>query len=146
MRPCENCGTPKPYSGRGRIGLCAGCRTDRTMAEYLRASARAVLGYTHAWRDLDPELWGWCMASVETSLAATHAQEQGWRTYRTRPTGSSSLAKGERGCPAAKESPTHGKVTCETCRLCDGWSRGRALPNIVIRAHGASARRVHEDG
>lgn len=110
----------------------------------LRAEARAVLGYTHAWRDLDPALWGWCMASVETAADAILAQRAGWRTFRVMAS-DEVLVEGERRCPASLEAKsTRDKVTCETCRLCDGWSRERpSLPNIALQAHGSTARLVH---
>lgn len=100
-----------------------------------------VLAYTHAWRDLDIERWGWCMASVETTADKALAEAQGWRTYRVRAVGEAVLP-GERQCPAALEAIGHGRVTCHSCRLCDGQS-GRHRRSISLEAHGRSARRVH---
>lgn len=102
-----------------------------------------VLAYTHAWRRLDPKVWGWCMASCEWPEQAEEAERLGWRVYRTRRPGDP-LRPGERMCPAAEEAPGHGRVTCSSCRACDGNS-SRHRRSYAIIAHGQSWRRVHQE-
>lgn len=97
-------------------------------------------GYTVAWREVDaglhgdPALWrGALMASVTTLEDATAARAGGWRTYRSGR--DLVLAEGERRCPAAKEASTHGKLSCSTCRQCDGTLHGSKRPSFALNVH-----------
>lgn len=89
--------------------------------------------YTHQWKDLDPGLWGWCMASVDSPTELRQAQEAEWRTFRVAFSGEP--IGGERHCPAQAS-----KVNCYSCRGCDGTaSRGRA--SYFVTPHGPRGRR-----
>jgi hypothetical protein len=100
----------------------------------VRAERRT--GYTHRWSELDgaTAAWAqtWLMASCETEAQALAAQAKGWRTFRSRAKGAP-LLPGERGCPAAKENGE--KLTCATCRQCDGTERGARRPSFSLRLH-----------
>jgi hypothetical protein len=100
----------------------------RTWQQLLRGTKRHT-GYTHQWRDCDPALKTWCMASVDTDAEAADAQAKGWRTFRIRapdtPTQSNEIE-----CPHT----THG-VQCINCGLCAGTSVDGK--HIVQTVHGA---------
>lgn len=100
------------------------------------AKALAVNGYTHQWRDF-PEFRDLCMASVDTPEERDEARALGFRTFRVR-TASGSRLEGEVVCPASKEAGF--RTTCDKCRACGGLS-AKARADIVIQAHGATARR-----
>lgn len=106
----------------------------------LTAAVPAWTAYTHRWRELgrDPSWQRIAMASVDSAAEAAEARQLGWRTFRARLPGQPLLA-GERICPSADEAPTHGRVTCATCRLCDGTT-GRIRPDVAIVVHGVNAR------
>jgi len=108
----------------------------------IRKSARGWTSYTHQWRMPSARhLRAWTMASVDTEAEATEAQAMGWRTFRARHA-LEKILKREITCPAAKEAPTFGRMTCDACRLCDGVERGVKRPNVVIVAHGARSPRT----
>jgi hypothetical protein len=90
-------------------------------------------GYTHRWRECDPEWRGYIMASVDTPAARVEARNAGWRTFRMR-LASEPLVRGEIACPASSEGGA--KRTCADCLLCKG---GRG-PGVAIIAHGQGAR------
>jgi len=104
------------------------------LARLVRAPRRT--GYTHRWAELPPETaaWAqtWLMASCETEAQALTAQAAGWRTFRSRSKGAPLLSS-ERGCPAAKENGE--KLTCATCRQCDGTERGARRPSFSLYLH-----------
>lgn len=103
---------------------------------------RGFLAYTHGWHlDRCQTMRTWCMASVDSPDEQRRATSMGWRTFRTR-TSSSPLLPGERMCPKAAESPTHGRVTCRMCGQCDGTGRGARRPNYAIFVHGMRRRRA----
>lgn len=102
--------------------------------------AKGVNGYTHQWR-LFPKFKALCMASVDTPEEREEANAQGWRTFRVR--GPSDMVLGrEVVCPASKEAGF--KTTCENCKACGGLS-SKAKADIVIMAHGATAKRFSND-
>lgn len=103
----------------------------------------AWTAYTHRWVHLDARAWGFCMASVDSPAEARRAQTRGWRTFRVRLDGAP-LVEGERICPSAEEAPTHGRVACDKCRLCDGTAVRASKPSIAIIAHGQAIRRAED--
>ena len=118
---------------------------DRVFAP-IRAAVRGWTSYTHQWRRAAARMRTWTMAAVDTRDEAIEAQAMGWRTFRARSPGSSTLP-GEIVCPAAHEAPTFGRVTCDRCLLCDGTTtgmkypvRGRLRANITIIEHGSRSK------
>jgi hypothetical protein len=111
----------------------------RVIAKLARA-ARAITGYTHAWR-VPRKRWlrHYTMASVETEAGAREAQAAGWRTFRVR-LEHEALVEGEIVCPASVESTARrgngDPVRCIDCKLCDGThDADDARRNIAIVAH-----------
>lgn len=114
---------------------------------YIRATVKraglALIGYTHGWRMAKANRWRKSiMASCETLAEADQAIAAGWRatvvlpadhtgrTFKT-PAGGTGVI-----CPAQLAPKA---VTCNTCRLCDGSTRG---PVIGFIDHGPTARRA----
>lgn len=97
-----------------------------------------LLGYTHQWRDIDPDYSRFCMASVESPEGREHAHALGYRTFRVRAP-EMPRETGETVCPASAEAGY--KTTCDVCRACSGTGRGRRS-DVVIIAHGASRARA----
>lgn len=93
--------------------------------------ARAILGYTHNWRDCDPRWRQWLKASVESEEAAKEARELGWSTFRIRPAKDSPTMPREVVC----RNETHGE-TCLECKLCANFV------NIVVTAHGVGKHKI----
>lgn len=92
-------------------------------------------GYTHAWKDNDPDLKEICMASVDTYKEMQEAKKLGWRTFRTR-LETDKVDKSEYICPASKEAGH--KTTCERCGGCSGLrTKQKKTPVIII--HGSYA-------
>ena len=100
-----------------------------------------LIGYTHGWRLDKARQWrGYLMASCETLAQADAAIADGWRatvvlpfdwterTFKT-PDGHTGIV-----CPAQIKSS---RVTCNTCRLCDGSKRG---PVIGFIDHGPNTQ------
>lgn len=107
----------------------------------IRDVTQGWMAYTHQWaRPSAAHMRPWCMASVDDVPEAERAHAAGWRTFRAR-SADAPLLTGERVCPAATEAPTHGRVFCESCRLCDGTTRGARRPSIAIQTHGFRAKR-----
>jgi hypothetical protein len=92
-------------------------------------------GYTHLWRQADPRLARYCMASVDSPAEMAEAAALGWRTFRTSAwvDGEPPKLPGEIWCP--KDRQKWG-VTCLSCQKCDGGSAGS---HVVTRAHGGAA-------
>lgn len=118
--------------------------------EDLLQAVPSFTAYTHRWRELSSDVWGWCMASADSPAEAVDAQRAGWRTFRAR-LPSSPLLAGERVCPSAAEAQTHGKpaAVCAVCRLCDGVRltpdgerQVRQPPSAAIIVHGHAGRRA----
>lgn len=76
------------------------------------------------------------MVSASTLLEARQAWSHGFRTFRV---GAGAPVAGEIACPSER-------ISCADCGLCDGnvrtATRARALPNVFIPAHGATAKRI----
>ena len=102
----------------------------------LLAKATFHTGYTHQWRDLDPQRWGFLMASVETEAEAEAAWTMGWRTFRILPENHQALATNEEVmCPTVR-----GDSSCYQCRACCGTRS--ATRSIVIPVHGSQRKRA----
>ena len=103
-----------------------------------RAGASAFLGYTHNWRNA-PWLRDSHMASCDSQAEHLEAQSLGWRTFTVEPA-NTAIWRGKRDgqavCPAVV---SNGRVTCDTCGMCDGLA-GAGKPDIVVPAHGAGAK------
>lgn len=82
-------------------------------------------GYTHQWRECDPEYQRYCMASVQSLDEASEAIALGWRTYRVDLEGTGAQ-DGEITCP----EQTLG-ISCDDCRLCGGTRK--EAKNIIIK-------------
>jgi hypothetical protein len=95
-----------------------------------RETGARILGYSHQWRTV-PQISRYAMASVESLQAAKEAHNLGFRTFRVMRSGDAPV-KGEALCPASKEAGY--RRTCETCKACDGASRGMRA-SIAIYAH-----------
>lgn len=95
-------------------------------------------GFTHQWRDLAANEWGFLMASVENEADAKEAWSRGWRTFRVRGPDELLLERG-RMCPASDEAG-HG-LTCATCKQCDGNVNNPGRPSRAIVAHGFRKKR-----
>jgi len=92
-------------------------------------------GYTHQWQSR-PDLRHLVMASADTPKAASWAHSMGWRTFRVALPGQIDRLPREAICPASAEAGR--KLTCETCRACNGAGTG-TRGSVVIRAHGGTA-------
>lgn len=95
-------------------------------------------GYTHMWDRAD--IADFVMASVHSAQGAATARARGYRVFWSGPEDGSPPA-GERlqWCPATPERGY--RLTCATCRACEGsapWSRRTA--DVFIRAHGAGKK------
>lgn len=129
-------------SAIGDVGRCGKETADAIVAE-VKAAGLAVVGYTHHWREATvAEAWrGRLMASCDTLADADRAIAEGWRAAVVLPDGTDGDTRTPAGalvklCPA---QASEGKVTCNTCRLCDGSRPG---PNIGFRFHGNSRTRA----
>lgn len=100
----------------------------------LQEQAVMTTGYTHQWRSAKYKTASYCMASCETAEDVIKANAKGYGTFRVLPIGAD-IPAGAIHCPASAE---RGKLTtCERCGICTGGSRD----NVVIIAHGATAKR-----
>ena len=95
------------------------------------------MGYTHNWRNA-PWLRDTHMASCDSQAEHDEAVALGWRTF-TVEAKNTAIWRGKRNgqviCPAVVSG---GRVTCDTCGMCDGLA-GASKPNVVVPAHGAGA-------
>jgi hypothetical protein len=103
--------------------------------------ARRWTGYTHAWTRAGSHA-AYLMASVDSPRERDNARSHGWRTFQVTPQGGAPTPASDGGreilCPASEEA---GKRTdCASCGLCAG--NGRPAADVMIPAHGASARRI----
>lgn len=92
-----------------------------------------VTGYTHQWRNCDRQFANYVMASCDTELEKSEANQMGYRTFRVRGAGEQ-LAQREIICPASEEMGH--KTNCFTCGACGGHD-SKARVDIAIIAHGA---------
>lgn len=93
-------------------------------------------GYTHQWRNCDPKMSRYCMASCDTLADIPLAASKGYRVFYVQPkvvkpirsVGAIKMAH----CPASKEL---GKVTtCKNCMVCGG-NRSSFKSNVTIMLH-----------
>jgi hypothetical protein len=114
------------------------CAVPRKWYDPILTVALGWTGYTHAWRDVSSDEWGFLMASVESEAEHREAVSRGWRTFRAMPKGGEPLPS-ERVCPAS----VNAYVTCSTCRACSGTGTARTqhAPSIAIEVHGRLWRR-----
>ena len=94
--------------------------------------AKGWTGYTHGWKDCNPDLKKYCMASVDSLQEMKQAIRKGWRTFRVRCI-DDEKEKGELTCPASVEAGK--KLNCLQCLSCSGTSSKRKA-NVCIKAHG----------
>ena len=94
-------------------------------------------GYTHQWRQADPRLARYCMASADSEADRVEAKAAGWRTFRVRVPGAPKLER-EAVCPASEEAGK--KLQCADCMACGGNTGRRG--DIVITVHGLSHKVV----
>jgi len=92
-------------------------------------------GYTHLWRQANPELKKYCMASCDSIEDKDEARLAGWRTFRIRTGPDDPLDPDEMVCPASLEAGK--KTTCQRCGLCYGAGGDK---NIAIIVHGTQAK------
>jgi hypothetical protein len=107
----------------------------------IAAVASRWTGYTHAWTRAAAHA-AFLMASVDSPRERDNARSHGWRTFQVTPQGGAPALASDGGreilCPASEEA---GKRTdCASCGLCAG--NGRPAADVMIPAHGASARRI----
>lgn len=94
-------------------------------------------GYTHQYRDCDPELARYCMASADSPADRLVAKALGYRVFRVRGA-LEPVIHGEVICPASKEAGV--KTNCQNCKACGG-NAAKARADIVIISHGAASKR-----
>lgn len=97
--------------------------------------ARMHTGYTHQWRECDPDLKKYLMASCDSEKDREEAKALGWATFRVK-TASQPRLKGETPCPASEEAGK--RLTCLTCGMCCGTSK--FTKDIVINVHGTGKK------
>ena len=132
------------FAGRGvRLGSY-GDPAAVPLRIWRAVTARAAFwtGYTHQWRDCNPNYADWCMASCDSEADRREARALGYRTYRT--TAHNAFANrlaGEVVCPASHEAGQ--KTTCDQCRLCSGTRGQERNTDVVITLHGFAFPKHH---
>lgn len=96
-------------------------------------------GYTHQWRRPEYQAYrAFLMASCDSLGDYATAKRMGWRTFRVRPKGDTTILAREIMCPASDEA---GKRTqCIRCKLCSGARAGDGRKDITIIVHGIGKR------
>lgn len=104
--------------------------------DMLTLRASGWTGYTHQYGRprFDLDLLQYVMVSVESERQA-RALPEGVRYFRVRRHGEKRL-RSEMQCPAASEAPTHGRIKCSDCMMCDG---GGGRRSVSLQAHGFGA-------
>jgi len=92
-------------------------------------------GYTHQWKNCDPQFKKIVMASVDNEKEMAKAHSNGWRTFRVvlpqdKPT------KAEFVCPASDEGGK--KIQCDKCLCCSGLTS--KAKSVTIVAHGGGMK------
>jgi hypothetical protein len=100
----------------------------QVMASYFEG----YTSYTHRWKQCDPSLKTYCMASCDTEEEAADAKRRGWRTFYVRQE-TDALPEGFFVCPASEEGGR--KTSCENCGACKGGEASNKK-NPCIIAHG----------
>jgi hypothetical protein len=111
--------------------------------EELIKNAPSWTGYTHEWKQDEKSPYRkYLMASVDSPYEAKQAKLKGWRYFRVRKPGDTTLYLNEIVCPATTERGIEVGVTCATCGLCNGTSN-RTHYDIVVDAHGNNASKIN---
>lgn len=105
-------------------------------------SAPSHTGYTHEWKLDEKQAYRkYLMASVDNPYEAKQAKLKGWRYFRVRKPGDTTLYVNEIICPATTERGIAAGVTCASCGLCSGTSN-KAKCDIVVDAHGKAKSKI----
>lgn len=126
--------------------LCAGLRIRVGAAgdpaavptyvwETLLKDADGFTGYTHSWKDCDPRLKDYFMASVDSSYENSVARIQKWKTFYVVESIEESPEDSIR-CLAAKIKNNGLHYQCVDCMKCTG--NNKATQTIVEVLHGAT--------
>jgi hypothetical protein len=98
-------------------------------------------GYTHNLK-VQPSMSSLCMVSADNQQQSASAKAHGRRSFRVIPLaqwqakGKAAVSSHEILCPASSEAGA--RVTCDSCKLCNGTkSKGKS---IAIVAHGLGAK------
>ncbi|MFW6024982.1 MAG: hypothetical protein ACOCRX_01440 [Candidatus Woesearchaeota archaeon] len=89
-------------------------------------------GYTHNWKNCNPDLKKYCMASVELQKEYKQAKAMGWRTFRIKTIDDNKMDN-EIVCPASIKD----NINCSKCNLCSGKTN-KTNKDIAITVHGAN--------
>ena len=112
------------------------------MVKDMASKAPSWTGYTHNWKKEDKQEYRkYFMASVDNPYEAKQAKLKGWRYFRVRKPGDTTLYMNEILCPATTERGISAGVTCATCGLCNGTSN-KTKCDIVVDAHGKGASKI----
>jgi hypothetical protein len=105
------------------------------------AKASFWTGYTHNLK-VQPSMSDLCMVSADNQQQSASAKSHGRRSFRVIPLaqwkakGKAAVSSHEILCPASAEAGS--RVTCDSCKLCNGTkSKGKS---IAIVAHGSGAK------
>lgn len=122
--------------------LAADGRPDHAYIDATNAAAAgrprgSVIAYTHAWRTLEPAMFGYVVnASCDTPADILEARARGWRTVAVVPREAIASSVGpSRIVPCVAQ--IRPEATCATCRLC---AQDRPA-TVGFTVHGSSARR-----
>ena len=103
-------------------------------------------GYTHNWRNMNPdEVKGWTLnASTESARQAEQAVNRGWQAVIESPKGQELAGSriGGRKVVACPNQATHGKVGCADCNLCRADTPTRPIVEFTI--HGKNTKKVSQ--
>ena len=141
-------GAPKGSAVRHLVsGDVAGTNDDYVKHANALHAARKDLegwGYTHNWRQMNPEqVKGWTMnASTESAKQAEQAVNRGWQAVIESPKGqelAGSRIAGRKVVSCPNQS-THGQVGCADCKLCRMNTPTR--PIVEFQIHGQKTKEV----
>lgn len=97
-------------------------------------------GYTHQWRNCDPAIKEFCMASCDLESEAVKAREKGWKPFLVLGA-NDAVPDSYFICPASEEAGK--RLDCQRCRACEGGELKHLKQGTpVIYQHGASFKRV----
>lgn len=97
-------------------------------------------GYTHAWRNCDPELKHYCMASCDLEDEVYLARKKGFKPFYVRQEGEP-IPAGMFVCPASDEAGK--KRTCADCTACQGGEYRERQGTPTLLAHGVSWKKKY---
>lgn len=139
----ETISNPNPRNLPVRLGSAGNPTVAPVeLLETLVKNAPSWTGYTHEWdKDENREYRKYLMASVDNPYEAKQAKLKGWRYFRVRKPGDTTLYMNEIICPATTKLGIERGVTCETCGLCNGTSN-KCKFDIVVDAHGKGKSKI----